>query len=46
VNEVPPHYISALNEFGQRRDKLERPELNFGTYEFKAPASYLENYKI
>jgi protein transport protein SEC24 len=30
-----------MNEFGQRRDRLQRPELQFGAYEFKAPPSYI-----
>lgn len=40
LNQVPVTYQSALNEFNQRRDRLERPELQFGAYEFKAPAAY------
>lgn len=40
TNEVPMNYQSALNEFGQRKDRLQRPELLYGTYEFKAPSAY------
>lgn len=41
LNQVPVNYQSALNEFGQRRDRLERSELQFGAYEFKAPSTYM-----
>jgi protein transport protein SEC24 len=27
INDVPVNYQSQLNEFGQRRDRLQRPEL-------------------
>lgn len=40
TNQVPINYQSALNEFGQRRDRLERSELQYGAYEFRAPATY------
>ena len=40
ANQVPVTYQSALNEFGQRRDRLERFELQYGAYEFKAPSTY------
>ena len=40
VNLVPVNYQSALNEFGQRRDKQSRLELQLGAYEFKAPDAY------
>jgi protein transport protein SEC24 len=37
TNDVPVNYQSQLNEFGQRRDKQQRPELLYGTYEFATP---------
>ena len=41
TNDVPVNYQSALNEFGQRRDQQQRPELLYGTYEFHAPKDYV-----
>ena len=39
-NKVPSDYYVGTNEFGQRRDKIERHELCKGVYEFLAPADY------
>jgi protein transport protein SEC24 len=38
--DVPPHYYSNLNEFGQRVDRNNRPELLYGTYDIKAPPGF------
>ena len=39
-NKVPSDYYTGIDEFGVRRDKLERHELCKGVYEFLAPADY------
>jgi len=39
-NKVPSDYYVGTNEFGVRRDKIERHELCKGVYEFLAPADY------
>lgn len=39
-NKVPTDYYVGTNEFGVRRDKMERYELCKGVYEFLAPADY------
>ena len=39
-NKVPSDYYVGTNEFGVRRDKIERHELCRGVYEFLAPADY------
>lgn len=37
INDVPADYVASIDQFGSRRDKNERPELSFGTYEYLAP---------
>jgi protein transport protein SEC24 len=37
VNELPPHYVCNLDEYGLRRDRLERAELSYGSYEMLVP---------
>lgn len=39
-NEVPKEYYCPIDEVGNRRDKLEKPELSKGVYEFLAPSGY------
>ena len=39
-NKVPSEHFAGTNEFGDRRDKLERHELCKGVYEFLAPKDY------
>jgi len=41
VNEVPTSYFCHLDADGQRRDKLQRPELCKGSVEFVAPGEYM-----
>ena len=41
LNECPSAYFCHLDEDGQRRDKMQRPELNKGIVEFIAPAEYM-----
>lgn len=43
VTEVPPTYFSNLDHTGQRLDKLQRPELYLGSYEFLATEEYCRN---
>ena len=42
VNDVPPAYYCALNEFGVRNDKEHRSELQYGAYTFTAPTIFTE----
>lgn len=39
-NEVPSEYYCNLDEYGRRRDRLERPELCRGAVDFAVPKSY------
>ena len=39
-NDVPASYFCSTNEFGKRLDRERRPELCFGTYDFKAPSAF------
>ena len=39
-NDVPATYFCTLNEFGQRLDKENRPELMYGTYDIVAPQNF------
>ena len=41
VNETPGFYSAPVDQYGQRRDRYERPELLCGSVEFVAPPSYL-----
>ena len=41
VNEVPHDYFAHLDSEGQRRDRLERPELSKGSVELVAPSEYM-----
>jgi protein transport protein SEC24 len=43
VNETPQWYQchNGVDQYGDRNDKHERPELMFGSVEFTAPSSYL-----
>ena len=41
LNECPSAYFCHLDEDGQRRDKMQRPELHKGIVEFIAPAEYM-----
>ena len=41
LNECPSAYFCHLDEDGQRRDKMQRPELHKGVVEFVAPAEYM-----
>jgi len=41
ANDCPPSYICDLDHTGQRRDRMERPELHCGAVEFVAPAEYM-----
>ena len=38
---MPRTYQCGLDQYGRRRDFLERPELRFGSVDFAVPASYL-----
>lgn len=38
--KVPSEYYCDLNEHRERTDKMSRPELNRGVYEFLAPKDY------
>lgn len=38
--KVPNDYFSPLNEYRQRSDKYERPELHKGVYDILAPKEY------
>lgn len=40
TNEVPGFYVCSLDEYGRRRDRLERPELYHGCVDIVVPASY------
>lgn len=40
-NDCPSAYFCHLDEFGLRRDRMERPELSSGVVEFVAPAEYM-----
>lgn len=40
--EVPNEYFCSLDEHGQRRDLLERPEFQRGTVDYLAPRDYSE----
>ena len=39
-NEIPKEYYSPLDAHGSRTDRLEKPELCKGVYEFLAPPTY------
>jgi len=41
LNDVPADYYCSLDSSGKRRDHAERPELNFGSVEYVAPADYM-----
>ena len=41
VNDLPGDYVCELDANGQRRDRMERPELHLGAVEFVAPAEYM-----
>jgi protein transport protein SEC24 len=41
LNEAPVWYQGGVDQYGLRRDRLQRPELCLGSVEFAAPASYL-----
>ena len=41
ANEVPPEYFCELDGEGNRRDRMERPELHLATVEFVAAAEYM-----
>lgn len=41
VNACPDYYVGPIDQYGQRRDRFERPELCCGTVELVAPRSYL-----
>lgn len=41
LNDVPSDYYCSLDGNGRRRDHAERPELNYGTVEYIAPADYM-----
>ena len=41
LNECPSAYFCHLDEDGERRDKMQRPELHKGVVEFIAPAEYM-----
>ncbi|XP_059468717.1 protein transport protein Sec24C isoform X2 [Neocloeon triangulifer] len=43
TSEVPAEYFQHLDHTGQRVDRLERPELSLGTYEYVATADYCRN---
>jgi protein transport protein SEC24 len=39
VNDLPSHYVCNLDEYGLRRDRFERPELCYGSYEMMVHSS-------
>lgn len=41
LNDTPPDYYCNLDQSGKRRDHAERPELNYGSVEYVAPADYM-----
>lgn len=41
---VPQHYVCQLDQYGQRMDKNDRPELRYGTYEFLVRDNYMKEY--
>jgi len=41
LNDVPPDYYCSLDQSGKRKDHAERPELNYGSVEYVAPADYM-----
>ncbi|GMH36590.1 hypothetical protein BSKO_04463 [Bryopsis sp. KO-2023] len=41
LNDVAMEYFCTLDESGQRRDILERPELSLGSVEYVAPPEYM-----
>lgn len=46
TSEVPMHYFSHLDHMGERVDKLERPELCLGSYEFIVTRDYCKEGKF
>lgn len=45
TSEVPMHYFTHLDHMGERVDKLERPELCLGSYEFIVNRDYCKEGK-
>ncbi|KAI1289561.1 Protein transport protein Sec24C [Halotydeus destructor] len=43
ITETPQTYFAHLDHTGQRLDKFDRPELFYGSYEFKATAEFCRN---
>jgi protein transport protein SEC24 len=41
LNDVRAEYYCNLDQSGKRRDHAERPELNYGSVEYVAPADYM-----
>ncbi|XP_060519788.1 protein transport protein Sec24C isoform X2 [Cylas formicarius] len=46
TTDVPAEYFQHLDHTGRRLDRLERPELVLGTYEFVATADYCRDNKL
>ena len=51
MNNVPTEYYSATDVSGKRVDFDERPELQYGVYDIKAPSKFIqkpitENYIV